>query len=269
MIYRKDIDGGKGFDWGKTSADYAKYRDIYPPAFYQAIFDLGLYHGGQKILDIGTGTGVLPRNLYQYGAEIIGTDISENQIEQARRMAAERNMDIQFICCPTEKLDFPPQTFDVISACQCFHYFDHDVFAPNAARMLKDDGALAVMFLEWLPFDDKIAGESERLVLKYNPSWSGANFRRKQLPIPDAYMEYFDIAERREFDVSVLFTRESWNGRMKACRGIGASLSTEDIAAFEQEHMRLLETTADDSFYVLHFASIVVLRKKQEAISAK
>ena len=24
------IDGGKPFDWGLTSADYAKYRDIYP-----------------------------------------------------------------------------------------------------------------------------------------------------------------------------------------------------------------------------------------------
>lgn len=26
----KDIDQGKDFDWGKTSKDYAKYRDIYP-----------------------------------------------------------------------------------------------------------------------------------------------------------------------------------------------------------------------------------------------
>lgn len=28
-----DIDGGKSFDWGKTSEDYAKYRDIYPDFF--------------------------------------------------------------------------------------------------------------------------------------------------------------------------------------------------------------------------------------------
>ena len=25
-----NIDDGKPFDWGKTSEDYAKYRDIYP-----------------------------------------------------------------------------------------------------------------------------------------------------------------------------------------------------------------------------------------------
>lgn len=30
MIVNKNIDNGKAFDWGKTSPDYAKYRDIYP-----------------------------------------------------------------------------------------------------------------------------------------------------------------------------------------------------------------------------------------------
>ena len=25
-----NIDGGKPFDWGRTSLDYARYRDIYP-----------------------------------------------------------------------------------------------------------------------------------------------------------------------------------------------------------------------------------------------
>lgn len=25
--------GGKAFDWGKTSADYAKFRDSYPQEF--------------------------------------------------------------------------------------------------------------------------------------------------------------------------------------------------------------------------------------------
>ena len=30
MIQKKEIDSGTGFDWGRTSRDYAKYRDIYP-----------------------------------------------------------------------------------------------------------------------------------------------------------------------------------------------------------------------------------------------
>ena len=51
------IDDGQTFDWGKTSEDYAKYRDIYPEEFYQYILKLGLCKDGQRVLDIGTGTG--------------------------------------------------------------------------------------------------------------------------------------------------------------------------------------------------------------------
>ena len=67
IIKDNSIDGGKGFDWGKVSAEYAKYRNIYPQEFYNKILDLDLCKNGQSILDIGTGTGVLPRNLYTYG----------------------------------------------------------------------------------------------------------------------------------------------------------------------------------------------------------
>ena len=42
---------------------------------------------GQKILDIGTGKGVLPRNLYSYGGKWTGTDISAEQIEQAKKLS--------------------------------------------------------------------------------------------------------------------------------------------------------------------------------------
>lgn len=123
MITNNSIDNGKPFDWGRASSDYAKYRDIYPEEFYQKILSFGLCKDGQKVLDIGTGTGVIPRNMYRFGADFTGTDISENQIEQAKKLSAESDMDIDFLCCPTEKLDFPEESFDVITACQCFFLF--------------------------------------------------------------------------------------------------------------------------------------------------
>lgn len=124
MIKKAEIDNGRGFDWGRTSQDYAKYRDIYPHKFYQKILDMGACVKGQRVLDMGTGTGVLPRNLYQYGADFTGIDLSENQIKQAAALAREQNMKIEFLCAPAENMNFPDQSFDVVTACQCKWFFN-------------------------------------------------------------------------------------------------------------------------------------------------
>ncbi len=146
-IFRNDIDGGKAFDWGRTSSDYAKYRDIYPPIFFSKVAERGLCVEGQRVLDIGTGTGVVPRNMYHYGAKWTGADISENQISQARILAEKDGMDIDFVVSSAEELDFPDESFDVITACQCFFYFDYDVVIPRLAKLLKKCGRLVILFM--------------------------------------------------------------------------------------------------------------------------
>ncbi len=256
------IDAGKAFDWGRTSREYAKYRDIYPEEFYRKIVDRGLCIAGQKVLDLGTGTGVLPRNMYRYGADWIGTDISPEQIEQAKILAVSGGMKIAFRAVSTEEVDFPKETFDVITACQCFWYFDHARVMPKLADLLKPDGKLLILYMAWLPFEDAVAGKSEELVKKYNPAWSGAGETRHPIWIPDVAYEYFEPEDHEEYDLMVPFTKESWHGRMKACRGVGASLSKEELAGWEAEHKALLDDIAPERFDVLHYAALAVLRKK-------
>lgn len=259
-ITDKRIDSGKAFDWGRTSADYGKYRDIYPQIFYDKILARGLCTKGQEVLDIGTGTGVIPRNMYRYGAKWTGTDISDNQIAQAKILS--EGMDIDYHVSSTENLDFPQEYFDVITACQCFWYFDHEKVMPMFHRMLKEGGRILVLYMAWLPFEDPIAGESEKLVLKYSPNWSGAGETRHPIHIPDVYRGQFDIVHSEEYEVYVPFTRETWNGRMKACRGVGASLSAEEVVKWEKEHVELLGRIAPEEFEVLHYAAMVEMRKR-------
>lgn len=255
------IDAGKAFDWGRTSAEYAKFRDIYPKEFYQRIVDRSLCIKDQSVLDLGTGTGVLPRNMYAYGAKWIGTDISPEQIEQARIMSDSAGMQIEYMALPTEDLDFPDESFDVITACQCFWYFDHAKVMPKLSRFLKKDGKLVILYMAWLPYEDKIAGESEKLVLKYSPNWSGAGETRHPIWIPDVAYEYFRLEEHEEYDLSVPFTKETWHGRMRACRGVGASLSEDELAKWDKEHKALLDSIAPEEFEVKHYAAIAVLGK--------
>ena len=260
-ISDKNIDGGKSFDWGRTSADYAKFRDIYPDEFYEKIVKLGLCVNGQSVLDLGTGTGVLPRNMYKYGAEWTGTDISEKQIEQAVLLSQET--DISYYAVSAEKTCFPDESFDVITACQCFWYFDHEKIMPELYRMLRDDGSLLILYMAWLPFEDKIAAASEKLVLKYNPLWSGAGERMHPIDIPECCNKYFEPVYHEEYRLKVHFTRESWHGRMKACRGVGASLPEAEIREWEREHIKLLSETAPDEFDILHYAAVARLKKRK------
>lgn len=258
-IINKNIDDGTPFDWGRTSSDYAKYRDIYPHLFYDKIISRQLCITGQNVLDLGTGTGVMPRNLYRYGAKWTAIDISDEQIEQAKRLS--EGMDINYYAISAENIPFPDESFDVITACQCFWYFDHKQVMPHLLRILKHGGTLLVLYMAWLPYEDEIAGASEELVLKYNPKWTGAGETMHPIDIPDCYRNHFDVVYHDEYLLEVPFSRESWHGRMKACRGIGASLTNDQIAMWEHEHKEFLKRIAPATFNVLHYGALAELKK--------
>lgn len=256
------IDNGKEFDWGLASKDYAKYRDIYPAEFYQKLVDLGLCVKGQSVLDLGTGTGVLPRNMYQFGAKFVGADISENQIKQAKELSKSSGMNIDYIVASAETFDFADKTFDIVTACQCFMYFDKSIALPKIYKVLKDNGHFVILFMAWLPFEDEISRTSEDIVLKYNPSWTGGRMKRYEIKTPEWIGDMFKVANAITYDIKVPFTRETWHGRMKACRGIGASsLNAEQIAAWENEHKSYMETLPE-TFDILHYVTILDLQVK-------
>lgn len=262
MISDKKIDNGKPFDFGKTSADYAKYRDIYPNEFYEKINKLGVCSKGKKVLDLGTGTGVLPRNLYKYGAKFTGVDISENQIKYAKMLSQRQDLDINYIVASAENFEFCDESFDTVTACQCFWYFNKDIAIPRIHNVLKKDGHFMVLAMGWLPNESKIAKISEELVLKYNPNWNGANWTRKPVITTEWAEKLFEIQNNISFDINITFTRESWNGRIKTCRGIGASsLTKEEISDFEKEHTEFLNTLPPQ-FDILHYCTIINCKKK-------
>ena len=103
---------------------------------------------------------------------------------------------------------------------------------------------------------------NEELVLKYNPKWSGAGETKHPINIPDVAYEYFDLEDHEEYDLKVPFTKDSWHGRMKACRGVGASLLLDELAKWDAEHRELLERIAPKKFEVIHYAALAVLKKK-------
>ena len=250
MIHLDGIDGGKGFDFGKTAKDYAKYRDIYPETFFRKLHGYQIGTAGQNVLDLGTGSGVLPRSMIKYGAKWTGADLSAEQIAMAKELSG--NAGIDYIVCPADEIPSPDNSFDAVTACQCFWYFPEDTAMPEIRRVLKRGGRFAVLFMMHLADQSAIVRKSEELVLKYNPGWSGAGYKRAELPKRSWAGEDFAVAELCEYLEEVEFTREGWRGRMKSCRGIGASLPPDAADRYDREHHAALCEMAGETFSIPH-----------------
>ena len=239
------IDGGQAFDFGRTATSYAAYRDIYPPELYDRLRALGVAADGTSWLDLGTGTGVLPKNLYNPASQITGVDISAEQIAFAKREAAENGMNICYLVSPAETTGLPDRGFDTITAAQCFWYFDREKMCGEIGRMLRPGGKFIKIFMNW-ELDDLIAAQSVALVEKYNPAWSGGRYGEE-----DLYDDLFPGRRTEVFFSDIPFTRESWHGRMRACRGTLASMDGETFRAWEQAHLKFTER-CPERFTVRH-----------------
>ena len=220
MISRKDIDCGKEFDWGLTSENYAKYRDIYPAEFYKSIVELGRGTKGQRMLDLATGTGVLPRGMQKYGAKWTGADISENQIKYARLLSKASGADIDYIASPAEELDFEAESFDGVTAAQCFMYFNQEVLLPKIHKWLKPGGHFLITIMDWSPFESEIAMKSEKLILKYNPAWSGCGRKRSTPSVPKCAEGLFDAKTLLHMQRIFRLHRKAGTAELKHAEGL-------------------------------------------------
>ena len=250
------IDPGNVIDWSKTSTDYATHRPGPPPRFYQMLHALGVGLPGQRILDLGTGTGVLARQFASQGATVSGVDIAKGQIAAAQELAERDGVSVDFRVAGAERTPFADNRFDAITANQCWLYFDkmRRPFA-EAQRLLAGGGVLVTSHFSWLARLDPVARASEQLVLKHNPAWSASDWHGEIPNVPQWVAENpgaFRVRALFWFDEAIPFTRESWRGRIRACRGVGAALEPGAVQAFDEEHAALLAEIAPEQFTVLH-----------------
>jgi SAM-dependent methyltransferase len=246
------IDRGRDIDWGRTSADYARYRPGPPPSFFARLAALGVGLPGQRILDLATGTGVLAREFVRRGAAVAGIDIAEEQLAMARHLAAEGGLAIDFRRAPAEATPFADDAFDCITANQCWLYFDKARVIPEIRRLLAPRGLLVTSHFSWLPLLDPVARASEALILKHNPDWTGARYAAEIPAMPRWAEADFRLRAMFWYDEDIAFTRESWRGRIRANRAIGAALGAGEVAAFDAEHDALLRARFGEHFTVRH-----------------
>jgi SAM-dependent methyltransferase len=121
---------------------------------------------GQRVLDVGCGTGVVAITAARVGARVCGLDLTPELLERAREHSRLIGSDIEWIEGDAEALPFPADSFDVVLS-----QFGH-IFAPRPQvalaemlRVLKSGGTIA--FATWPP--DQFVGRSFELISRYAP----------------------------------------------------------------------------------------------------
>lgn len=234
-------------DFGHTAVDYATHRAGFPDALFDKARAFGVGLPGQRLVDLGTGTGALARRFAQRGLHVVGVDISAPLLEKAGELAARDRLELTRIHARSEATGLPEHSFDVVTAGQCWHWFDRPKAATEARRLLAPGGRLMIAHFDWLPYAGNVVEATEALIERHNPTQAKPHIRFAQSTgIYTAWT--FDVAnagfqgvETFSFDVDVPYSHEGWRGRIRASQGVGATLSPAAVAAFDAEHEALLQ----------------------------
>ncbi|WP_315118961.1 class I SAM-dependent methyltransferase [uncultured Clostridium sp.] len=110
------------------------------------IMKLSKMRENSKVLDVGTGTGVLVKYLLEYSPIAIkAVDLSENMIEVARNKY--NNDNVEFIV--KDIMDFQEGNFNYIFLYSVYpHFMDKDELFGHLYKLLKVDGKIVIAHSE-------------------------------------------------------------------------------------------------------------------------
>jgi SAM-dependent methyltransferase len=249
-------------DFGKTAEDYAKHRAGFPDVLFERLAGFGIGRHGDRVLDLGTGTGTLGRGFALRGCDVTGLDPSVELLEQARALDQRAGVDTRYVVARAEDTGLPACTFDVVAAGQCWHWFDRARAANEARRVLTAQGRLVIAYFDWIPVLGNMVEATEKLIEHHNPQWKfGGGVGVHPQVLRDVAAAGFRAIETFSLDLDVPYSHEAWRGRIRASAGVGASLSPDRVAEFDRELETMLrERFAADPLQAFHRLFALVCR---------
>lgn len=111
----------------------------------------------QKILDIATGTAMIPRKISSKnipGVHITGLDITEAMLVKGKKeiFKLDSNNSITLTCGDAMALPFSSQTFDVVLSGLASHHMNIPLMLAENKRVLKPGGLLSIIDIGMSPF---------------------------------------------------------------------------------------------------------------------
>ncbi|KAM5151699.1 uncharacterized protein ACMZJ9_009941 [Mantella aurantiaca] len=266
------------FEGKEHATSYQKFR--FEPS--QEIIDIILGFLDERlpgcrgfVVDVGCGTGQNTRILSPHFEKVLGIDISDAQIEEAKRVTVSPN--VTYREGPAEEVPVADASVDLLTASAAVHWFNLDKFLKEVDRILKPCGCLA--FFSYTPtmeihYRDRweemtqVFSEVENILARYQ--------HERILQIRNGYKEIFDdipYTDKRRierFVTRVQIPLSRLLGFIETSAMFHRYLKTEPEKAketmrtAEQRFLQIMETSSSDTEIEVWLQYVLVLASKPQ-----
>jgi SAM-dependent methyltransferase len=227
-------------DYGLAAEDYGAFRQGFPAEFFRRLHAMQIGLPGQRLLDLGTGTGLLAREFARRGCLVTGVDFSARLLAVAQRANAGEVVRPTYLRLRAEATRMPAASFDVVAAGTSWHLFNRRNAASEARRLLRPHGRLVIAHLDWHTAPGTVAEATLRLMERYGPGL--------EAPSSFVFPEWTDDLIRAGFlqwevfgfTTALTYTRHAWRGRVRASQRGAPAMQKADLDRFDAALGRML-----------------------------
>ncbi|WP_255953183.1 class I SAM-dependent methyltransferase [Streptomyces odontomachi] len=150
----------RAHSFNAVAAQYAAHRPSYPPALFDTVEELtGRPLSGARVVDVGAGTGIATALLAGRGAHVVAVEPGDGMASQFRRTLP----DVPLVRGNGNALPLADATADVITYAQSWHWTEPARSTPEAMRVLRPGGTLALWWNVPDPDVPWLAAQHERI----------------------------------------------------------------------------------------------------------